>query len=210
MPSALGLILAALMLLASPALAQSEGERLAELLALRSSMTVAEIGAGSGELAVELARRVGPGGRVYATELEAEQRDEIRAAAAQAGLANLEVVEAQVAATGLPSACCAAVFMRHVYHHLTEPAALDRDLLRALEPGALLVVIDFPPTWYLRFFTPEGVGEERSRHGIEPALALEELVAAGFERVALIEDWDERWLGPDSYALVVRKPAAPD
>jgi hypothetical protein len=97
--------------------------------------------------------------------------------------------------------------MRHVYHHLGEPAAIDRDLLRALRPGGMLVVVDFPPTWYLRPFTPEGVGPERSRHGIEPEDALRELLAAGFGLSRRIEPWQERWLGPDSYALVLVRPA---
>lgn len=98
--------------------------------------------------------------------------------------------------------------MRHVYHHLTDPAAIDRDLLRALEPGGRLVIVDFPPTWYLVPFAPEGVGEERTDHGIEIDAALRELVAAGFETVQVIEDWDTGWFGPDSYALVLRKPGA--
>jgi len=201
-------LIVALSFLATPARGQTEAERLADVLALRSGMTVAELGAGGGDFALAFAGRVGPSGRVYATEIEAEKRDEIRAAAKQAGLANVEVLEAEIAATGLPTACCDAVFMRHVYHHLSDPAAIDRDLLRALEPGAVLVVVDFPPTWYLRPFTPEDVGEERSRHGIEPEVALEELLSAGFERVRVIEPWNERWLGPDTYALVVRKPKA--
>jgi ubiquinone/menaquinone biosynthesis C-methylase UbiE len=203
----LGLCLS-LVFLATAARAQSEADRLADLLALRPGMNVAEVGAGGGDLALAFAERVGPGGRIFATEIEAEKRGEIRDEAQQAGLANVEVLEAQIESTGLPTGCCDAVFMRHVYHHLTEPAAIDRDLLRALEPGGVLVVVDFPPTWYLRPFTPEGVGEERSRHGIESELALRELLAAGFERVQVIEPWNERWLGPDTYALVLRKPKA--
>jgi SAM-dependent methyltransferase len=199
----------ALLLLAAPVRAD-EAERLAELLAVRPGARVADVGAGDGEYALDLAARVGTGGRVYATELGAEQRDAIRAAAAAAGLGNVEVVEAQVAATGLPSACCDAILLRHVYHHLTEPAALNRDLLRALAPGGLLVIVDFPPTWYLRPFTPDGVGAERSRHGIAPADALRELRAAGFAEVKVIEPWTSAWLGPDSYALVLRRPAAPE
>jgi ubiquinone/menaquinone biosynthesis C-methylase UbiE len=199
-------LLVASALLANAAAAESEADRLAALLGLAPGMRVADVGAGEGELALDFAVRVGATGRVYATELEAEQRDEIRAAAAEAGLANLEVLEAEIAATGLPTGCCDAIYLRHVYHHLTEPAAIGRDLLRALEPGGRLVIVDFRPTWYLRPFTPEGVGEERSRHGIEPETARAELLALGFEKVEVIDPFEASWLGPDSYALVVRKP----
>ncbi len=202
---ALVLILASAFL-ATAACAESEADRLAALLGLAPGMRVADVGAGEGEYALDFAARVGAAGRVFATELEAEQRDEIRAAAAEAGLANVEVIEAEVEATGLPTACCDAILLRHVYHHLTEPAAIGRDLLRALEPGARLVIVDFPPTWYLRPFTPEGVGEERSRHGIEPEAALAELLALGFEKVEVVDPFHESWLGPDSYAVVVRRP----
>jgi ubiquinone/menaquinone biosynthesis C-methylase UbiE len=193
---------------AAPAGAEAEADRLTALLALRPGMTLAEIGAGDGAMTLAVAVRVGADGRVYATEIEAEKQDAIRSAAREAGLANVTVLPAQLDATGLPSACCDAIFMRHVYHHLGEPAAIGRDLLRALRPGGVLVVVDFPPTWYLRPFTPEGVGPERSRHGIEPADALRELLAAGFGLSRRIEPWQERWLGPDSYALVLVRPAA--
>lgn len=207
MRSILLVVAAVFGLLASPAAAESEAERLAVLLRLAPGMTVAEIGAGDGELALDFARRVGASGRVYATELEAEKQGEIRSAAQAEGLANVEVLPAQIEATGLPTACCAVVFMRHVYHHLTAPAAIDGDILRALEPGGALVIVDFPPTWFLVPFAPEGVGEERTSHGIEIDAALRELEAAGFESERVIPDWDTHWFGPDGYALVLRKPA---
>ena len=200
-------VVAASFLFASSAAAQSEEERVALLLGLEPGMTIAEIGAGDGDFAFDFARRVGPDGRVLATEIEAEKRDAIAAEAGERGLANVRVLEAQLASTGLPAGCCRAVFMRHVYHHLTEPVALNRDLLRALEPGARLVVVDFPPTWYLVPFAPDGVGEERSDHGIEPDAALRELESAGFERVHVIRDFEPHWFGPDGYALVLRKPS---
>jgi len=193
---------------AAPGGAEAEADRLAALLELRPGVSVAEIGAGGGELTLEIAERVGATGRVYATEIEVEKQAAIRAAAREAGLANVEVLAAQLTSSGLPAGCCDAVFMRHVYHHLSDPAAVDRDLLRALRPGGVLIVVDFPPTWYLRPFTPEDVGAERSHHGIEPADALRELLAAGFGQVQVIEPWQERWLAPDTYALVLKKPAS--
>lgn len=201
------LSIAAACALACAAGAESEADRLAGLLRLAPGATIAEIGAGEGKLALEFASRVGPSGRVYATELGDEKLEEIRAAAVEKGLANVEVLPAEIEATGLPSACCAAIFMRNVYHHLTAPADVNRDVLRALQPGGVFVVVDFPPTWYLAPFAPEGVGEERTDHGITAAAALRELTDAGFEAVELIDDWNPSWLGPDGYALMLRKPA---
>ena len=184
----------------------SEAERLAALLGARVGSRIAEIGAGEGELAVEIARRVGASGRVYATELGEEDRAVIRERAREEGVANLEVIEARIAATGLPTACCDAVFMRNVYHHLSEPSAIAKDIQRALVPGGLLVVIDFPPTWYLAPWSPEGVGEERTEHGITAEAALRELEGAGFRRVEIVASWSDRWLSGDVYALVLRAP----
>jgi predicted methyltransferase len=200
--TALSLLLAAAACGAEP---RQEIARLAGVVELGPGMTVADLGAGDGSFAVELAAAVGPEGRVYATEIEAEKRETIAAAAEEAGATNLEVREARIDGTNLPEGCCRAIWMRHVYHHLSDPAAVNASVWRALEPGGFFVVVDFPPTWYLRFLAPEGVGESRSRHGIEPADALAELRAAGFTQVAVIKDWNPSWVGPDSYALVLRK-----
>jgi tRNA A58 N-methylase Trm61 len=47
----------------------SDAARLVNALKLGAGQTVADIGAGAGQLSVLLAREVGPSGRVYATEL---------------------------------------------------------------------------------------------------------------------------------------------
>ena len=204
-----GIGLLALWIALAPAVsradASSEADRLAKLLGIRAGSRVGEIGAGDGEMALEIAGRVGSG-RVFATELEAEQRGEIAATARAAGAENVEVVAAQLAATGLPERCCDAVFLRNVWHHIADPAAIAADIRRALVPGGTLVVIDFPPTWFLAPWSPEGVGEERSGHGITTRAALRELTDAGFVHVETIERWTPRWLGPDVYALVLRAP----
>jgi hypothetical protein len=54
-----------------------EPARLARVLALRPGMNVADIGAGSGALAMEMASVVGSAGQVFATELDPEKRKTI-------------------------------------------------------------------------------------------------------------------------------------
>jgi precorrin-6B methylase 2 len=125
---------------------RAEVDRLAELLSLREGMTVADIGAGTGWLTVEVAQRVGRSGRVYSTEISAARLRDIRQAAAAAGLSNVIVSEAGERATGLPSGCCDAIFMRRrVYHHRSAPSAILTSIHEALRPGGRLLIIDFRP-----------------------------------------------------------------
>jgi SAM-dependent methyltransferase len=105
-------------------------------------------------------------GRVYATEIDPAKLKSLGARVREAGLEDVTVVEAGISETGLPEKCCDAIFMRSVYHHLTDPAAIDASLLRAPRPGGLLVVIDFPPTLWLWPWTPKGIPENRGGHGI--------------------------------------------
>jgi len=109
-------------------------------------MTVAEIGAGYGRLAVRVARHLGPSGRLFATEIEAEKRNAIQSAATAAGLANIAVIQAGQHSTRLPDDCCDLIFMRRVYHHLDD--AINKSLYSSLRPGGRLVIIDFlSPRW---------------------------------------------------------------
>ena len=68
-----------------------EPARLAELLRVRPGGTVADIGAGDGAMAIEMARRVGRDGVVYATELSAQQRAVMARRVAQANLPQVRV-----------------------------------------------------------------------------------------------------------------------
>ena len=73
---------------------EGETERLAVLVDPHPGMTVADVGAGKGRIAVPVARRLGPSGRLYATEIEASKLEAIREAAADAVLDNITTLEA--------------------------------------------------------------------------------------------------------------------
>jgi len=180
------LVPALLTLWANPAFAEStfdrELELLRQLLDVKPGSVIADIGAGTGKYAIALSNAVGKEGRVYATELGAEEREDIAKAAAEAGARQLVVEEAQIASTSLPPASCDAVFLRGVYHHLTEPGSFGADLFATIRPGGRLVVIDFPPTPWLWLWTPTGIPGGRGGHGIRPELLVQELEAAGFVR----------------------------
>ena len=122
----------------------SEVSRLVELLELRSGSVVADVGAGSGEVSVEMARQLGPTSRVYGTDINAQRIAEIKQAATKATLANVVTLEGAPASTNLPEACCDALFVRYVYHHFADPAAMNASILRSLTPGGRFAVMDGP------------------------------------------------------------------
>jgi tRNA A58 N-methylase Trm61 len=115
----------------------ADAKRLIAALHIHQGSVVGEIGAGSGELTVALAREVGPEGRIYSNELNAARRADISRAAESAGLSNVTVVEGAPASANLPDDCCDSIFMRNVYHHFADPAAMNASLFRATKPGGI-------------------------------------------------------------------------
>jgi SAM-dependent methyltransferase len=92
-----------------------------------------------------------------------------------AALQNVTVVQARAGDTGLRMKSCDAVILRRVYHHLSDPAATNVELLRALRPGGVLAIIDFPPTLsWLWPWPPKGVPRNRSGHGVAAGLVVDE------------------------------------
>ena len=165
-----------------------EADRLAAALHVASGMRIAEIGAGSGALSLGIARRVGPAGVVYATELSASRRQQIASAAAEARLENIVVVAAGQRDTGLGEECFPAIYMRNVFHHIDAPESFAVQLRRALRAGGRLAVIDFQPGSIFHL-TPD--------HGAESNHTIRLFAAAGFQ----LEEHRSNWGGRTYLAL---------
>jgi ubiquinone/menaquinone biosynthesis C-methylase UbiE len=168
---------------------REEVSRLAELTQWRAGTIVADVGAGDGSYSFLAAQEVGPSGRVYATEIDAEKLRDLRAEATKRKLENVIVVEGTADDTKLPTSCCDTIFLRHVYHHLTQPGEFDRNLVRSMKAGAYLAIIDFPPS---HDSSPvEGVPKNRGGHGIPQKVLIEELTTAGLNVEKAINNWSE-------------------
>jgi ubiquinone/menaquinone biosynthesis C-methylase UbiE len=167
-----------------------EADRLVRLLGLEPGMTIADVGAGRGELAIEMAKRLGPSGRVYATEIDPARLDDIRRAAREAALETVTVVTAGDRESRLPEACCDAIYLREVYHHFSDPAFTTATLHRALKPGGRLAVIDYP----------QRGSSGGNCHCIDKQELIRQVTAAGFDHISD----EDRWSG-SRYIVVFRK-----
>jgi predicted methyltransferase len=178
---------------------------LADVLELKPGMTVGDVGAGMGAMSIVFAKHLGPSGRVLSTDIGANQLAALREAVSREHLSNMTVIEGASAATNLPDACCDAIFMRDVYHHIVDVNAFDRSLLAALKPGGRLAIIDFEPR--KGSTVPEGVNPNRGGHGVTPAIVEQELRKAGLTFDKTIASWPP---GSTDYFLVLfRKPWRP-
>jgi ubiquinone/menaquinone biosynthesis C-methylase UbiE len=112
-------------------------------LPLEPGITVVDYACGPGRYALEIARRVGPAGKVYAVDIQPLAISMVRDTAKRAGLANLEPVLVDSYDTGLPESCADLVCLLDAFHDIKDRQALLREIRRLvkdtgtfiLEPG---------------------------------------------------------------------------
>jgi len=170
--------------------AESEVPRLMQILELKPGMTIADVGAGFGAWTTRFSRALGPGGRVLANDIGAQQLAFLRDWVKKEGLTNVTVIEGAVGNTNLPALCCDAILIRDAYHHLTQPDDIVRSFAAALKPGGRLAVVDFPPRPNSEI--PAGVPANRRGHGVPPEIVQKE-AGAVLTYVRTMPDW-----APDS------------
>ncbi|MFT5443959.1 MAG: ubiquinone/menaquinone biosynthesis C-methylase UbiE [Myxococcota bacterium] len=180
---------------------------LADALQVGAGSVIADIGAGEGNFAIALAASVGETGRVYASEMEVEKREEIAEAVADAEASRVEVVVAEFDATGIAEGSCDAIYLRTVYHHIMHPEVFGKSLFETLKPGGRLVIVDFPPTRWLNWFTDQYILDMRGGHGVEMVDVEKELAASGFVKVGTRITWPDSNFIARKYALIFERPA---
>lgn len=113
---------------------------------LRPGMTVLEVAAGPGELGLQAARRVSPGGLAIVTDGAEGMVAAARARAAELGVDNAEVRPMEAEWLDLPAGAADAVICRWGYMLLADPEAALREARRVLrsEGRLALAVWDAP------------------------------------------------------------------
>ena len=154
--------------------------------------TVADVGAGSGYMTVRMARRVGPTGKVYATDIQPEMLVLLRQRLVREGVSNVEPVLGQIDDPRLPPAAIDLILMVDVYHELSEPQRMLRRMRDALKPDGRLVLLEYrkeDPTIPIRI-----------EHKMTVAEAKMEIEAEGFRM------WKVDEVLPRQHILIFTKP----
>jgi SAM-dependent methyltransferase len=113
------------------------------VLKIAKGATVADIGAGSGYITVRLAARVGPGGRVFANDVQPQMLNILARRLSNSRITNVTLVEGTFDDPKLPPAAIDLAMMVDVYHELSQPQAMLRHLRESLKPGGRLVLLEY-------------------------------------------------------------------
>ena len=120
-------------------------EQIMDALGVAEGSTVADIGAGAGWFTIQLARRVGPNGTVYAQDVQRQMLEAIRRRVAREGLQNVQTRLGAGSAPNLPQRTFDAILVVDVYDAVDEPVPLLRNLAAALKPGGRIGIVNYKP-----------------------------------------------------------------
>lgn len=114
-----------------------------EACKVKKGMAVADVGAGTGLYSRLFSGAVGATGWVYAVDINARFLEHIHARAKQEEQTNITTVLSPQDSISLPPASVDLVFICDTYHHFEFPKSTMATIVRAMKPGAELIIIDF-------------------------------------------------------------------
>jgi ubiquinone/menaquinone biosynthesis C-methylase UbiE len=156
-------------------------------LTLQIGQTVVDVGAGTGFFAVPLAHAIGPNGKVYAVDAQAQMLQWISAKIEKAGLTNIVLVHAEASATTLPPSSCDLYLKANVWHELEDRETVLTEAKRVLKPAGRIAILDWRPD-------VERVAGPPLDHRIASDDVQEELRRSGFRNTAATHVGLYSWL----------------
>jgi SAM-dependent methyltransferase len=122
---------------------EEEPDRALDAIRIAKGSTVADVGAGSGYMTMRMARRVGPEGRVYATDIQPQMLAMLRERLQKERITNVTPVQGAVDDPRLPPDTLDLILLVDVYHEFSQPQQMLRGMRAALKPGGRLVLLEY-------------------------------------------------------------------
>ena len=116
---------------------------LLEALQIKPGQTICDLGCGNGFYTLELARRVGPEGIVYAVDIQPQMLRLLVARARQEKLFNIKPVLGTFIDPRLPKGEVGLVFCVDVYHEVLIPRKMLKCIRESLSDGGQVVLAEF-------------------------------------------------------------------
>jgi ubiquinone/menaquinone biosynthesis C-methylase UbiE len=113
-----------------------------EVMGVKPGLSIGEVGAGTGRVTVWLADAVGPAGKIYANDIDADALKSLQERCRIEKLNNVQTILGTIDNPKFPAGVLDIAFMTNTYHHLDKPIELVRNILPALKPDGRLVIVE--------------------------------------------------------------------
>ena len=121
---------------------EAVAEKLYSLAEIEHGETILDLGCGAGIDVILAAHRTGPSGRVIGLDFLPEMLEQTASAAAEVGLGNVEILEAEMEAIPLPDASVDHVISNGVINLVPRKRRVLAECARVLVPGGKFSVSD--------------------------------------------------------------------
>jgi predicted methyltransferase len=152
-------------------------ERVIEALEIDPGQRIADLGSGGGYFTFRLAEAVGPGGRVYALDVDEDMNERLEGIARERGADNVSVVLAALDDPKIPEPVD-LIFSSNTYHHIENRVAYFERAGGYLRPGGRVAILEY---------RRQGFFHRIMGHATESSVMRGELEAAGFTLAAELE-----------------------
>ena len=156
-------------------------DQIMDALGVAEGAVVAELGAAGGWFTLQLARRVGPNGVVYAEDIQPAMLEAIGRRIRNESLANVKTVLGTASDPRLPIDID-AILISDAFHEMDEPGdptlvvRLLRNAAQSLKPQGRLGIVDWTPG--------DGGPGPAANHRIDPDVVIAKARAAGLQLTA--------------------------
>lgn len=116
-------------------------ENVLKEVGIKPGFHILDYGCGPGSYSVIVAQLVGPTGKVYALDIHPLAVHRVQHIASKRRLTNVETICSDCA-TGLENAAMDVVLLYDIFHHLSDPQAVLKELHRVLKPDGILSFSD--------------------------------------------------------------------
>ena len=112
-------------------------------LGVKPGMTVCDMGCGNGFYSLQLARLVGPTGRVLAVDVQPEMLRMLKEREAAAKIDNIDPILGLLHDPKLPERAVDLILLVDVYHEFSHPEQMLASMRRALKPDGLIALVEY-------------------------------------------------------------------
>lgn len=172
-------------------------------LGLTPGSIVADIGCHEGYLTVKLSKAVGPGGKVYAVDVEQSKLDRLRKNLEKRKITNVVPTKGEYDNPLLPDNTVDAVIILDSYHEMSQHDQMLLHIRKSLKPGGRLVLCEAIAATR----RDASRDDQERKHELGIQYAIEDVKKAGFTIVRQRDPFVDRTAekGDKMWILVVKK-----